>query len=329
MLDAIVIGAGPCGLAAAISLKKAGLQAKIVEKGYLVNSVYHYPLSMTFFSTPEKIEIGGIPFITVGDKPTRHEALKYYRTIANYFDLDIHTREEVQEIKKCVGGFQVVVVNRSGKQVYGTRNVVLATGYYDQPNRLGIPGEDQDHVYHYFREAHPFAGANCIVIGGKNSAVDTALELQLAGAKVTLIHRHAGIDSSVKAWVKPMIENAIQYGRIDARFEAVVEEITQDSIHIRQNGKEEVLPADFVFAMTGYRPNLRFVKQLGGEIDSHHQCPVYDEETMETSVSGLYLAGVVASGNDSGKIFIENGRFHGDKIAASIKQKQEVSQTVS
>lgn len=322
MLDALIIGAGPCGLAAAISFQKAGLQAKVIEKGYLVNSVYHYPLSMTFFSTPEKIEIGGVPFITAGDKPTRHEALKYYRKVVQYYQLDVHTREEVQEIRKLDHGFQVVTENRDGKQVYGAENVVLATGYYDQPNWMGIPGEDQPHVFHYFREAHPFADQKCVVIGGKNSAIDTALELQMAGADVTMVYRKSKFSSSVKAWVKPVIENAINYGRIQMYWEAEVKKITQNSVIILQNEKEIEIPADFVFAMTGYRPDLRFVKQLKAEIDPEKNCPIYDK-AMQTTVAGLYLAGVVASGNDANKIFIENGRFHGEKIVQDILQKRQ------
>lgn len=324
MLDAIIVGAGPCGLSTAISLQQAGFQTKIIEKGFIVNSVYHYPLSMTFFSTPDKIEIGGVPLISTGDRPTRHEALKYYRKIVDHFQLDVHTREKVVDIKRLEEGFQVVTENRYGKQVYGAKNVILATGYYDKPNLLGVPGEDQPHVFHYFKEAHPYAGYKCVVIGGKNSAADTALELQMAGADVTIVHRHSDIDESVKSWVRPLVVNAIKFGRISAEFQANVLEIGLDTITIEQNGKKRVIPADFVFAMIGYRPSLELLRKLGAEIDEEAEAPIYDEETMKTSVDGLYLAGVVASGRDSSKIFIENGRFHGEKIAKDLlRQKAE------
>lgn len=321
MREAIIIGAGPCGLSAAIELKKVGIEPLILEKGCLVNSIYHYPLSMTFFSSPDKIELGGIPLITSQDKPTREEALKYYRALAKIFQINIHTYEKVIDIQRTVDGFLLTSENRNGKQTYATQNVIFATGYYDNPNLLQVPGEHLPHVFHYFKDAHPYVDQKAVVIGGRNSAIDTALELQLAGADVTMVYRQKDFHPSVKAWVRPLIEAAVEHGRVKMVWEAEIKEITSQEIVVEQHEKQISLPADVVFAMTGYRPNLTFLERLGAKIDPKLYVPVLSE-SMETSVPGIYLAGVIATGVDSTKIFIENGRYHGEKIAADLVQKQ-------
>lgn len=321
MREAIIIGAGPCGLSAAIELKKVGIEPLILEKGCLVNSVYHYPLSMTFFSSPDKVELGGIPLITVQDKPTREEALKYYRAIANIFQIHIHTYEKVVDVQKTADGFLLTSENRHGKQVYATRNVIFATGYYDNPNLLQVPGEHLPHVFHYFKDAHPYADQKAVVIGGRNSAIDTALELQLAGADVTMVYRQNDFHPSVKAWVRPLIEAAVEHGRVKMVWEAQIKEITPQEVIVEQHGEQITIPADVVFAMTGYRPNLFFIERLGAKIDPKLYVPILSE-SMETSVPGVYLAGVMATGVDSTRIFIENGRYHGVNIAADLVRKR-------
>ncbi|MBA4495629.1 YpdA family putative bacillithiol disulfide reductase [Paenactinomyces guangxiensis] len=322
MKDVIIIGAGPCGISAAIELKKQGFQPLIIEKGCLVHSIYHYPLSMQFFSTPDKLEIGGVPFISINEKPTRHEALKYFRTVVRIHELDIHTYEEVTRVDRLTEGFQVITEGREGQKSYQTRYLILATGYYDTPNLINIQGEDLPHVHHYFHDSHPFADQEVVVIGGRNSAIDTALELQQAGARVTMVYRKTAFHSSVKAWVRPLIESAIEKGRIGMHWGSEVREIKRRSVVIEKEGEILEIPADTVFAMTGYRPNLQFIEQLGGEINPQTGAPVCSE-AMETTVSGLYLAGVIATGHDSTKIFIENGRFHGHLIANDLKQKEK------
>jgi thioredoxin reductase (NADPH) len=323
MADVIVVGAGPCGISAAIELKKEGFQPLIIEKGCLVNSIYHYPLSMTFFSSADNLEIGGIPFTTVNEKPTRHEALAYYRTVARVYQLDIHTYEKVIQLEKKEDGFRVITAKRDGRRSYEAKYVVLATGYYDNPNLMKIPGEDLPHVHHYFHDAHPFADQQVVVIGGRNSAIDVALELQHVGAKVTMVYRKESFHPSVKAWVKPVIETAIEKGRIHMHWGTEVREIKPHSVVIERKGERKEIPADTVFAMTGYRPNLDFIRRLGGEIDPKTGSPVC-REAMETTVPGLYLAGVIATGHDSTKIFIENGRYHGRLIAQDLKRKERV-----
>lgn len=320
MADVIIVGAGPCGISAGIELKREGFDPVIIEKGCLVNSIYHYPLSMTFFSSADNLEIGEIPFTTINEKPTRAEALAYYRTVARYYQLNIHTYEEVVDIEKNSDGFLVHTRKRGEHFQYQARAVVLATGYYDNPQRLGIPGENLSHVHHYFHDAHPYADQKAVVIGGRNSAIDVALDLYHAGAKVTMVYRKKEFHESVKAWVRPLIENAILKNRIEMHWESEVEEILPDSVVIRKHGEKIVVPAEVVFAMTGYRPDLTFLKRLGGEVNSKTGVPVLSD-AMETTVPGLYLAGVVTTGHDSTKIFIENGRYHGRFIAQDLKKK--------
>lgn len=321
--DVIVVGAGPCGLSAAIELQKVGLKPLIIEKGCLVNSIYHYPLSMTFFSSADKLEIGGIPFTTVNERPNRHEALVYFRTVAKRYQLDIHTYEKVVDIERLEEGFRVLTSKRDGRGQYEVKYVVLATGYYDRPHLMNIPGEDLPHVKHYFRDAHPYVGERVVVIGGRNSAIDVALDLYHAGAHVSMVYRKKAFDQSVKAWIKPLIESAIEKERIHMHWESEVREITQQAVIIEKNGEIKEIRADAVFAMTGYRPNLTFIERLGGVIDQETGVPLLSD-AMETTIPGLFLAGVIASGHDSTKIFIENGRYHGREIARHIREKQAV-----
>ncbi len=322
MEEVIIIGAGPCGISAAIECKKQGIEPLIIEKGCIGNSIYHYPTGMTFFSSPENIEIGDLPFTTIQDKPTRLEALKYYQKVAKWYQLKIHTYEKVIDLKKVPVGFLVDTETREGRKTYEAKQVIIATGYYDNPNLMGVPGEELPHVFHYFKDGYPYAGHPVVVIGGRNSAVDAALELQLAGADVTMVYRRDAFSDSVKSWVKPVIEAAIEKKRIKMIWNAEVVEIKNRSVIVDVHGEQKEIPADFVFAMTGYRPDLSLLQKVGVEMDAETHVPVCSDE-METNVSGLYLAGVVVTGNDSGKIFIENGRFHGRTIAQAIRQKQE------
>lgn len=322
MADVIIVGAGPCGIAAAIALKKQGFQPLLIEKGCLVNSVYHYPLSMHFFSTPDKLEIGNVPFISINEKPSRQEALKYFRTVIKLYDLPVRTYEKVTRIDRLNEGFKVWTENKEGQQSYFTHTVIMATGYYDNPHLMNIPGEDLPHVHHYFHDAHPYANQRVVVIGGRNSAIDVALDLQQTGADVTMVYRKGEFHSSVKAWVKPVIESAIEKGRIHMHWNSTVREIKLNSVIIEKEGEQLEIPADTVFAMTGYRPDLRFLQVLGAEIDEETGVPILTE-AMETTIPGLYLAGVVATGHDATKIFIENGRFHGEMIAADLKKKEK------
>ncbi|MCS1350959.1 YpdA family putative bacillithiol disulfide reductase [Mechercharimyces sp. CAU 1602] len=323
MYDVIVIGAGPCGLSVAIECKKRGLTPLVIEKGCLANSIYHFPLYMEFFSTPEMIEIGGMPFTTWGRKPGRTEALKYYLSVARRYQLDIHTFEKVIQIKRGSGQFVVSTQWRDEHRSYVAAHVVVATGYYDSPKQMKIPGESLSKVYHYFREAHPFTGLEVTVIGGRNSAIDAALELQQVGANVTMVYRRSAFTSSVKAWIRPIIESAISKGQIKMLWDTEVERISMDEVEVCQAGERISLKNDVVFAMTGYKPQLQLLQGVGAAIDAETGAPVLNEETMESTIPGLYVAGVIVGGDDTSRIFIENGRFHGEKIAAHISTKQD------
>jgi thioredoxin reductase (NADPH) len=321
--DLLIIGAGPTGLACAIEAGKAGLRAIVVEKGCLVNSIFHYPANMVFFTTSELLEIGEVPFPTAAAKPNRLEALEYYRKVAAHFALDVRQYERVESITALRPGFAV----RSSRRRYAAEAVVIATGYYDLPNLMGVPGEDLPHVYHYFREAHAFAGQRVVVIGGKNFAVETALDLYRHGARVTLLHRGAGLGASIKYWVRPDIENRIKAGDIDARFETRVREILPGKVRIESPAGEGELPADFVFALTGYHPDFDFLREAGVHLDAN-QRPACDPATYETNVPGLYLGGVVVAGRNTSEIFIENGRFHGKVIVAAMQSKRTLARPV-
>ncbi len=317
--DAIVVGAGPTGLACGIELQKRGVRSLIIDKGCVVNSIYHYPPNMVFFTTPELLEIGDIPMTSLNEKPTRGEALKYYRRVADHYKLNVHQYESVLSIEGEDGNFLVLTRDRHDcPQQYAAKKIVLATGYYDVANRLNVPGEELPKVIHYYREAHPYYNQDVAVIGAKNSAAIAALELWWTGARVTFIHRGAAISSSVKYWIKPNIENRIKNGEIKAHFHSHVVEISQDSILVRTPEGLLTIKNDFVFAMIGYRPDLEFLGATGITLKKESQRPVTNPETLESERHGIYLAGVIVAGMHTNEIFIENGRFHGAKIAQAI-----------
>lgn len=320
--EVIIVGAGPCGMAAAIALQEKGMEPLIIEKGNVVNSLYHYPTHQTFFSSSDNLEIGDVAFITEKQRPVRNEALTYYREVAKRKALRIHSFEKVVKIEKENSHFILNTENdKKEKKQYKAKFVIIATGYYDQPNYLHIPGEDLPKVTHYFKEAHPYFAKNVVVIGGKNSAVDAALELQKAGANVTVLYRGGKYSESIKPWILPGFDSLVRKEKINMVFRANVLKITEYKVFYEVDGEEKEIDNDFVFAMTGYRPNIPFLNQAGIETDPETGVPSYDEETYETNVPNLYIAGVVAAGFDNNSIFIENGRFHGGKIAASIISK--------
>ncbi len=316
--DVIIIGAGPIGLACGIEAKKAGLRYVILEKGCLVNSLYHYPLNMTFFSTSERLEIGEVPFISNNPKPTRSEALEYYRRVCTSWKLNVKLYEKVEEVKKESNFFQVTSI----KGKYWAKAIILALGFYDLPYLLHVEGEELSKVKHYYDEPHPYFGQKVAVIGAANSAVDVALETWRKGAEVTMIIREDAIRESVKYWVKPDIENRIKEGSIKAYFNSEVIRITPNAIEITTPLGNQILENDFVLAMTGYQPPFDFMKSMGITFhDDEFHTPVYDEETMESNISGLYLAGVVCGGLKTNKWFIENSRIHARVIFKDLKQK--------
>ena len=319
MLDVIIIGAGPIGLACGIEAKKRGLDYKIIEKGALVNSLYHYPMNMTFFSTSDKLEIGGVPFISHNAKPTRAEALEYYRRVSSHWDLDLKLYEEILSIQKQHLAFDI----QTSKGRYTSKNIIVATGFYDRPFLLDIPGEELDKVKHYYSEPHPYFGMDLVVVGAANSAVDVALETYRKGAKsVTMIIREKKIGENVKYWARPDIVNRIEEGSIDAYYEAEIESITEKEVVFKDKKGVHTLPNDFVLAMTGYEPNFELLEQLGVNFQQdEYRTPDYNEQTMESNVQGVYLAGVVCGGYKTNKWFIENSRIHAPRIIESIKKK--------
>jgi thioredoxin reductase (NADPH) len=323
VFDVVVIGAGPTGLACGIDAKRAGFTVTNIDKGCLVNSLYNYPSNMTFFTTPELLEIGDIPFSSPNQKPTRQEALEYYRKVAEHYQLDVRQYEPVQKIEGSDNNFLVHITDMHGRQrEYGARKLILATGYYDRPNYMNVPGEDLPKVLHYYREPHPFFGLDVLVVGGKNSAAIAALELWRHGARVTLVHRREGISNRVKYWIKPDIENRIKAGQVKAYFNSTVKEFAPDSVVLSTPKGEVTLPNDWVFALTGYHPDFEFLQGLGIQLSEEaDRKPVVDRQTLESNVAGIYLAGVLIAGLRTSEIFIENGRFHGQAIAADLKVK--------
>ncbi len=317
--DVLIVGAGPSGLATAIAARQRNLDYVVVEKGVLVNSIFNFPTHMVFFTTPELLEIGGLPLVTPYDKPMRLEALRYYRRVVDTYGLQISFHEEVLAIEReDEGGEKVFAVttrtNRGVKRVRHARAVVLAIGYYDLPNYLGIPGEDLPHVSHYYTDAHPYYRQRVVVVGGKNSAAEAALELFRGGAHVTLVHRHATLGDSITYWVRPDIENRIKEGSIQARFEARVVEIRPTQVVIETAAGREEIPAEGVFLLTGYHPDAELMTRAGVECHPETLAPTLNQETFETNVPNLFLAGGCVAGRATGNIFIENGRFHGQKI---------------
>ncbi len=320
--DLISIGAGPTGLACTIEAKRAGLRGLAIDKGCLCNSLYHYHTNMVFFTTAERLEIGDLPLTSAGEKPTRAEALKYYRKVAAHYQLELRLYERVERVEGSDGRFVVHTRTANGvANQYSAEKMVIATGYYDLPNRLNVPGEDLPHVSHYYTDAHPFWSEDVIVIGGKNSAAEAALDLFRAGARVTLVHRQPQLGSTLKYWVRPDIENRIKAGEIRALLETRVTRIEPDQVWVQANNGERALPARQVFALTGYHPDFEFLRQLGIALDAKTNKPVMHPGTLESNVPGIHLAGVVMGGNATGEIFIENGRFHGKQIIAALAGK--------
>lgn len=322
VLDALVVGAGPTGLACAIEIGKRGLKARVIEKGCLVNSLYHYPTNLVFFTTPELLEIGDIPMTSVRDKPTRTEALKYYRRVTSHYGLDVRQYESVEAIDGEDGDFRVRTTRAGGREtVHRARKVILATGYYDVPSKMGIPGEDLDKVLHYYEDPHPFFDQDVLVIGGRNSAAIYALECYRAGARVTLVHRGEKMSDKIKYWILPDINNRIKNDEIRGYFESVVTAIERDTVTVRTPEGEKTFANDWVLAMTGYEPDLKFLSRAGVELNPETERPEVNAETLESARPGLYLAGVVVAGMHTSEIFIENGRFHGGKIAEDLAGK--------
>jgi len=319
-LDILIVGAGPIGLTCGIEAKKAGLEYLILEKGALVNSLFNYPIFMTFFSTADRLEIGGLPFMCLAPKPGRQEALEYYRQVTQYFDLKVHLYEEVKQIHKNGEELDALFQVATSKGNYLAKKVIIATGFYDVPIYMDIPGEDLPKVHHYYKEAHPYVMEKTLVVGANNSAVDAALEIWRKGGEVTMIIRGSEIGRRVKYWVKPDIENRIAEGSIKAYFESELLEIREKEVVLRdRDGQLITLPNDYVLAMTGFRPDFDMLRRFGIKIDQDNAClPDHNPETMQTNIEGLYLAGVVCGGLNTHKWFIENSRVHAEKIVRKV-----------
>jgi thioredoxin reductase (NADPH) len=313
--EVIIIGAGPCGLAAAIALKQIGKNPLVIEKGNVVNSIYHFPTHQTFFSTSDNLEIGDVPFVTEEHKPKRNHALAYYREVVKRKKLRINTFEKVTEVTKSNNELYCIVTD---KQKYLTPNVIIATGYYDSPNFLNVPGENLPKVSHYFKEAHPYFDKDVVIVGGKNSSVEAAMELSMAGARVTVIYRGKEYSKSIKPWILPEFDSFIRNQKIAMEFNATIKEISEKKVVYFVENKEKELENDYVLAMTGYHPDHNFLKNIGIDIDEETGRPNYNPETMETNLPGVFIAGVMAAGNNANEIFIENGRLHGEQIAQSL-----------
>jgi thioredoxin reductase (NADPH) len=330
-VDVVVIGAGPTGLACGIDAKRAGFTVTNIDKGCVVNSLYNYPSNMTFFTTPELLEIGDIPFASPNQKPTRQEALEYYRKVAEHYALDVRQYETVKAIEGSDGNFIVRTLDHYQRdREYHARKLILATGYYDRPNLMKVPGEELPKVMHYYREPHPFFNSDVMVVGGKNSAAIAALELWRHGARVTVVHRREGMSPSVKYWIRPDIENRIKAGQVKAYFNSTVREITPNHVVLGTPQGKVTLANDWVFALTGYHPDFEFICSLGCRLrGDDDKKPVVNSKTLESSVNGIYLAGVLIAGMRTSEIFIENGRFHGQAIAADLKDKLRPTPTVA
>jgi thioredoxin reductase (NADPH) len=316
MNDVVVVGAGPAGLASAIAASRSGLSCTIVEQGSIADAIRRFPINMTWFSTPELLEIGGVPFVISTVRPTRVDTLNYYMRVARQFNLHILTRERVTDIRRNTGlGFSVMTAG--GKQIDGT-SVVIATGYYDHPVRLGVPGEDLSHVFHYYDEPFRYAGKRVVVVGGRNSAVETALDLYRHGAQVTMIHRGPSLSTGVKYWIQPDCENRIKAGEIEALFNATVRRIGPESVVVQGAGGEGTVPADFVFVLIGYGPDSELLRRSGVLLDAETLAPVPGPRPFATNIPGMFVAGSVVAGKNTNTIFVENGRLHGEAIIRTI-----------
>jgi thioredoxin reductase (NADPH) len=325
--DVFIVGAGPAGLAAAIAAKQSGLDYAVVEKGVLVNSIFRFPVNMVFFTTPELLEIGGLPLVSPFEKPTRIEALRYYRRVVDTYDLQIEFGEQVFAIERERGPardemFAVETRSERGvRRIRHSRNVVLAVGYFDHPNYIGVPGEDLPHVSHYYTEPHGYYRKRVVIVGGGNSAAEAALELYRAGAHVTLAHRHAELKPSIKYWVRPDIENRIKEGSVVGLFNRRVTEIQPTQVIADHDGAREEIPADTVLLLTGYHPDCDLYRRVGIRLHRDSMSPEFTPDSFETNVPGLFLAGGAICGRDTSNIFIENGRFHGETIIAVIAHR--------
>lgn len=312
-----IIGAGPIGLACGIALKQRDIPFRIIDKGCLVNSIFHYPTNMTFFSTSDRLEIGGVPFISHGVKPTRREALEYYRRVAESYELPLHLYEEVRDVRGKEGQFVV----STDKATYESEKIILSSGFYGLPHRMDVPGEDLPKVMHYYDEPHPYAFMKVLVVGAGNSAVDVALESFRCGSEVSMVVREPRIGDNVKYWVKPDIENRIHEGSIRAWFNSELVEIREKEVVIRTPDGILTIENDFVMAMTGYEPDFGLLERIGIQMEGNEQIPLHNENTQESNVKGVYLAGVVCGGLNTSKWFIENARMHAERIADDIAEK--------
>jgi thioredoxin reductase (NADPH) len=324
--DVLIVGAGPSGLATAIAARQHNLDYLVVEKGVLVDAIFRFPVHMVFFTTPELLEVGGLPLVSPYDKPTRLEALRYYRRVVDTYQLQIAFHERVTAVEKDGDVFAVTTEVGARRRVHEARAVVLAIGYFDNPNDLGVPGEELPHVSHYYTDAHPYYRQRVVVVGGKNGAAEAALELFRGGAQVTLVHRHATLGDSIKYWVRPDIENRIKEGSIAARFETRVIEITRTHVVVEREGVREEIPAEGVFLLTGYKPDVDLMRAAGILCDPDTLAPALNADTFETNVPNLFLAGGATAGRHTGSIFIENGRFHGSKIVNVIADRLRSSE---
>ncbi|WP_323707977.1 YpdA family putative bacillithiol disulfide reductase [Mammaliicoccus sciuri] len=319
--ESLIIGGGPCGLSAAIEQKRKGINAVVIEKGNVVDAIYHYPTHQTFFSSSDKLGIGDVPFIVEDLKPKRNQALVYYREVVKHHQLDVRTFEEVLAVKKVDNRFLVSTT----KQTYKVRFLTVATGYYGQPNELEVEGQELSKVMHYFKEAHPYFNQDVVIIGGKNSAVDAAIELEKAGANVTVLYRGSEYSKSIKPWILPNFDSLAKHEKITMHFNSEVERIDEDTLTFNKEDKSYTIKNDFVFAMIGYHPDYKFLESCGVETITNEfgTAPSYNKDTMESNVENLYIAGVIAAGNDANTIFIENGKFHGGTIAQDIERKKQ------
>jgi thioredoxin reductase (NADPH) len=328
--DVAVVGAGPTGLACAIELKRRGISNVLFDKGCVVNSLYHYPTNMVFFTTPELLEIGDIPMTSLNEKPGRTEALKYYRRVADHYGLNVHQYERVLNVEGSDGNFIVRTQTVRGEHDhYGVKKVILATGYYDIPNRLNVTGEELPKVIHYYKESHPFYNQDVLIVGAKNSAAIAALDLFWTGARVTIVIRGAAISDSVKYWIKPNIENRIKNGEVKAYFHSIVKEVRPYEVTLSMPEGEVTLKNDYVLAMVGYRPDFEFMAKHGVHLDPATNRPLLNTDTLESERKGFYLAGVIVAGTHTNEIFIENGRFHGKLIAEAVEKALQSKRAVA
>ena len=317
--DLVIVGGGPCGLAAAVSAQRAGLRPLVIEGNVVVSTIAAYPTYVRFFSTAEKLTIGGLPFVVATEKPTRRDALAYYRSVVTYFGVPLRQREQVTAIQGEAGNFSVVSRTASGEERRTKAGaVVVATGYFGSPNRLGVPGEDLPHVTHLYKEGHEAFLQDVVVVGGGNSAAEAALDLWRSGARVTLVHFGPTFDKKIKPWVLPDFTNRVKEGLIAVRWDSRVKAIAPPDVVLTTAKREERLKADRVYVMTGFAPCLDLLRDVGVPIDAKTGIPTHDSRTLETAVPGVFIAGVVVAGYDANKVFIENGRYHGDRIVARL-----------